>query len=225
MGVWAVSTSWQLWRTLQPPVSWVLSHKRIVFAALGWGLWWPLLCLPRQEMQGVPQFPQNHPKSFITWNLWPALPCSVYGLLLAGLPRWLIGKESTCQSRGLRFDPWVRKIPWRRKWEPTPVFLPGKSHGQRSLVVCNGPWGSKELDRTEWLGMHTHTTSCCQESVHQVKQGVWIFSGFPHPGGPNYEPWGSRGESIWPSHSQTQPRGPQEAWEGQQPPQGQDHLI
>ena len=33
-----------------------------------------------------------------------------------------------------RFDPWVRKIPWRRKWQPTPVFLPGKSHGQRRLV-------------------------------------------------------------------------------------------
>ena len=37
-------------------------------------------------------------------------------------------------SRRPRFDPWVRKIPWRRKWQPTPVFLPGKSHGWRSLV-------------------------------------------------------------------------------------------
>ena len=44
------------------------------------------------------------------------------------------------------FDPWVRKIPWRREWPPTPVFLPGESHGQRSLV---GPWGRKELDTTE----------------------------------------------------------------------------
>jgi len=38
------------------------------------------------------------------------------------------------QCRRLGFDPWVRKIPWRRKWQPTPVFSPGKSHGQRSLV-------------------------------------------------------------------------------------------
>ena len=43
-------------------------------------------------------------------------------------------KESACQSRRQGFDPWVEKIPWRRKWQPTPVFLPEKSHGQRSLV-------------------------------------------------------------------------------------------
>ena len=46
------------------------------------------------------------------------------------------------------FNPWVRKISWRRKWRPTPVFLPEKSHGQRSLVGYS-PWGHKELDRTE----------------------------------------------------------------------------
>ena len=54
--------------------------------------------------------------------------------LYPGLPRWLSGKESTCQCRRHEFDPWIRKIPWRRKWQPTPVFLPGKSHGQRSPV-------------------------------------------------------------------------------------------
>ena len=46
------------------------------------------------------------------------------------------------------FDPWVGKIPWRRKWQPTPVFLPGESHGQRSLVGYS-PWGRKESDMTE----------------------------------------------------------------------------
>ena len=51
-----------------------------------------------------------------------------------GLPWWLIGKESTCQCRRCRFDPWFGKIPWRRKWQLTPVFLPGKSHGQMSLA-------------------------------------------------------------------------------------------
>ena len=39
------------------------------------------------------------------------------------LPRWLSGKESTCQCRRFGFDPWIRTIPWRRKWQPTPVFL------------------------------------------------------------------------------------------------------
>ena len=48
--------------------------------------------------------------------------------------RWLRGKESTCQRRRHGFSPWVRKIPWRWKWQPTPIFLPGKSHGQKSLA-------------------------------------------------------------------------------------------
>ena len=66
------------------------------------------------------------------------------------LPRWLSGKESTCQYRRRRrrgFNPWVSKIPWRRKWQPTPVFLPGKYYGQRSLVGYS-PWGCKEWDTT-----------------------------------------------------------------------------
>ena len=51
------------------------------------------------------------------------------------------------------FDPWVGKIPWRRKWQPTPVFLPGESHGQRSLVGYS-PRGRKESDTTEQLHFH-----------------------------------------------------------------------
>ena len=46
------------------------------------------------------------------------------------------------------FDPWVGKIPWRRAWQFTPVFLPGESHGQKSLVGYS-PWGRRESDRTE----------------------------------------------------------------------------
>ena len=52
-----------------------------------------------------------------------------------------------------RFDPWVRKIPWRRKCQPLPVFLPGKFHGQTSLVGYS-PWGCKDSDMTE--SAHTH---------------------------------------------------------------------
>ena len=66
-------------------------------------------------------------------------------------PMWRSGKESACQCRRRkrhRFDPWVRKIPWRRKWQPTVVFLPGKSHGQRSLAGYSA-WGYKESDMTE----------------------------------------------------------------------------
>ena len=47
------------------------------------------------------------------------------------------------------FNPWVRKIAFRREWLPTPVFLPGKCHGQRSLASCS-PWGLKESDTRDW---------------------------------------------------------------------------
>ena len=57
---------------------------------------------------------------------------------------WFIGKESTCQYRSCRFDPWVKKISWRRKWKPTPIFLPGKFHGQRRLVGYS-PWSCKRV--------------------------------------------------------------------------------
>ena len=56
-------------------------------------------------------------------------------------PRWLSGKESTCQCRRCRFDPWVGKIPQRRKWQPTPVLLPEKLYEQKSLAGSWGPWG------------------------------------------------------------------------------------
>ena len=55
--------------------------------------------------------------------------------MFKGLPWCLSGKESTCQCKRLGFDPWVRKIPWRRKWQPTPVFLPGESHGAWQATV------------------------------------------------------------------------------------------
>ena len=66
------------------------------------------------------------------------------------LPWWLSGEESICQCRKHGIDPWLRKIPWRRKWLPTPVLLPGKSHGQRSLV--GSLWSLKESDTT--LGLN-----------------------------------------------------------------------
>ena len=75
------------------------------------------------------------------------------------LPRRRSGKESACQCqrhKRCRFDPWVGKIPWSRKWQPIPVFLPGKAHGQRSQMGYS-PWGCKVLDMTEHACVHTHT--------------------------------------------------------------------
>ena len=66
---------------------------------------------------------------------------------------WLRWWSVCLQCGGPSFNPWVRKIPWRRKWQPTPVLLPGIFHGQRSLVGYS-PWGRKESDMTERLHFH-----------------------------------------------------------------------
>ena len=74
-------------------------------------------------------------------------------LLIKRLPKWLSGKESSCQCRKCGVDPWRKKSPWRRKRHLTQVFLPGKSHGQKSLTGCS-PWGCK---RVRQLSDYTRT--------------------------------------------------------------------
>ena len=72
-----------------------------------------------------------------------------------GASQWLSGRASTCYCRRHqrpRFDPWVRKIPWRRKWQPTPVFLPGHSHRKGNLAGYS-LWGHKE----QVTNTHTNT--------------------------------------------------------------------
>ena len=83
-----------------------------------------------------------------------------------GLPWWLSGKEPACQSRRSGFGPWVGKIPWRREWQPTPVLLPEKSHGQRSLVGYS-PWGCKESDITEPLNNNRNSSLIMRDSSSQ----------------------------------------------------------
>ena len=101
---------------------------------------------------GVPPLPVAG--GLYHWSCWELLTIrgnkklsnfqSVY--LVLKLPWWLRQKKKRCGKLGL--DPSVRKIPWRREWQPTPVFLLGISHGQRSLVVYSS-WSCKELDMTE----------------------------------------------------------------------------
>ena len=79
-----------------------------------------------------------------------------------GLLRWRYSKEPACQCRrhkrckGCGFDPWVRKIPWRRAWQPTPVFLSGETHGQRNLVGYIQSMGCQRVGHNE-VTEHTHT--------------------------------------------------------------------
>ena len=81
---------------------------------------------------------------------------NIWGKYCDRFPGGSVGKESTCWCRRLRrhgFSPGVGKILWRRKWQPTPVFLPGKFHGQKSLAGYS-PQGPKELDNSERLSTH-----------------------------------------------------------------------
>ena len=90
---------------------------------------------------------------------------------MPGLPQWLRWYSICLQCRRPGFDSWVGQIPWRRKWQPTPVFLPGKSNGPRSLVGCR-PWGRKESDTTERLHFHFHFRVYAQEWDCWV---IWWF--------------------------------------------------
>ena len=81
---------------------------------------------------------------------------------IKGLPRWVIGRESTCHCwNHMRhgFNPWIRKIPWRTEWQPAPVFWPGEYHGQRSLVGYSA-WCHKSIPHN-WAHIKTH------RAVHQ----------------------------------------------------------
>ena len=96
-------------------------------------------------------FPGIIPSSLYHHPLWSALGFSG-------------GAVSTCQCRRHGLDPWIRKIPWRRKWQSTPVFLPGESYGQRSLVG-DCPWGCERV-RQDWAAEHTHTLHDQLHSPH-----------------------------------------------------------
>ena len=76
------------------------------------------------------------------------------------------GKKSPLQCRRPRFYPWVGKIPWRKEWLPTPVFLPGEFHGRRCLAAYS-PWGHKESDMTKQLS-HSLFTMYLHPNSHWI---------------------------------------------------------
>ena len=122
--------------------------------------------------------PQVHPCRSMCQNF---LPFKKLGNILHGLPSHLSDKESSCQCRRLRFNPWVRKTPWRRKRQPTSVFLPGESHGQRNLAGYS-PWGHKESDTTEQLTLSLSFIMCVCVCVCVY---TYIYTHIPI-----YEEWG-----------------------------------
>ena len=121
-----------------------------------------LICIGSQALDSIQDQTNGHSRSYFSF-LWFSLffiknqLCS--GIIYMGFPRWHSGKESACQCRRCKrhgFNPSVGKIPWRMKWQLTPVFLPGEFHEQRSLVGPT-PWGCKESDMTEHACMQQHT--------------------------------------------------------------------
>ena len=72
------------------------------------------------------------------------------------LPRWLGGNESACECRRHGFDPWIGKIPWRRKWQPTPVFLPEKLCGRRSLAGYSPCIAKNRTRLSNWACAQQH---------------------------------------------------------------------
>ena len=109
------------------------------------------------------------------WSLTGTINTFIYKqrYLACGLPWWLSGKESTCQCKRLRFSPWIQKILQRRKWQPTPVFLPGKSHGERSLEGYR-PWSHKrvghDLETKQQHLLHRCSSLVSPFCIHRFNQ-------------------------------------------------------
>ena len=125
---------------------------------------------------------QNANKLVFTPGLFPLITGGKYFLFAVsskklGLPWWLSGKEANFQCRRCRLDPWVGKIPWRRKWQPTPVLLPGESHRQWSLVGYS-PWGSKRVRHDIATKQLRNYLSQHRNTPYSTNPGEWWF---PHP--------------------------------------------
>ena len=104
-----------------------------------------------------------------SWTDWATSTCAFASqTVYTGLPRWLSNKGPACPCwrRGRHvYHPWVRKIHCRRKRQPTPVFLPGKSHGQRSMVGYS-PWDCRVEHDVATEHTHTHTLVRLYTSIY-----------------------------------------------------------
>ena len=107
----------------------------------------------------------NNPKKTPTnlkRHMHPKVPSryiDTYRYVVGALPWWLSSKESFCRCRKHEFNPWVRKIPWKRSWQATPAFLPGKSHGQRSLADFS-PWHRRVKTRLKRRSTYIQKSIC-----------------------------------------------------------------
>ena len=110
------------------------------------------------------------------------------GYVLLGFLHGTRGKEPACQYRRHKrcgFHPWVGKIPWRRVWQPTPIFLPGESHGQKTLVG-NKSTGLQRVEHN-WSNLaHTQCSSFFHFLIETIKLLNYFINGW----------WNSPSETI-----------------------------
>jgi len=118
----------------------------------------------------------HSPPVILTFLIFLKFTRQTYTCSRVFFPVWLSGKESACQCwrhKKYGFNPCVRKMSQSRKWQPAPIFLPEKFHGQRNLVGYS-PWSHKELDRTEDACMcactctQTHTDTHTHRSLSPI---------------------------------------------------------
>ena len=106
----------------------------------------------------------------ICFSTTTGISCSQGQIL--GMPGGSTGKKIHLQCRRCKFELQVGKIPWKRAWQPTPVFLPGEFHGQRSLVGYS-PWACKELDTIDWLNIFTFSTTWAYRALKYSQYKWW----------------------------------------------------
>ena len=127
----------------------------------------------------------NHPYRHVPRNAFQLPINIIFGTLtnsLICLGSWasqvaLVIKNPPGNAGDVGFYPWVGKIPWRRKWQPTPGFLPGASHGRRSLVGSS-PWGHTESNTTEVIQHDAHL-SFPHDYVHGKRRATTPLQLFP----------------------------------------------
>ena len=177
------------------PNSRVFSNESLL--CIRWPKYWSFSISPSNEYSGLISFRMNwfdllavqeplksllqhhSSKASILWHLAFFMvqlshPYMTTGKTIVVTRQTFVGKVTLAkQCRRPGFNPWVWRISWRRKWQPTPVFLSGEFHGQRSLVGYSS-WDLKESDMTEWLTLSTF--SCILFTVKSLSSAcvhVW----------------------------------------------------
>ena len=168
------STTFDCWKVLELKVQWIQRWLYILFPdRLTWSVNQNQLLIKKKKKKKI-DLGLRWPLIIFLFFLRYHTPNAILTVSYAfqGSLDGSAGKECTCNAGdtgGTGSIPRTGKIPWRRKWQPTPVLLPGEFHGQRSLVGYSA-WGLKESNVTEWITLSTFFPFLCQSY-----QGIYIY--------------------------------------------------